>query len=147
MKTSICILFAVTCLVVATAEDSPTVLTLNKVMFELKKIKEWSKGQDNNTPIHSPTVNDIEDCCIASALECFQSKWIEFPVNDKLKKSQITIKRNLGKTFIVKSVSSCSPEETKKAKCKTCDSYPLVHRHKFLENFHTLLQKIFVRLQ
>lgn len=136
-----------TCWVVATAEDSPTVLTLNKAMNELKKIKEWSKGQDNNMQIHSPTVNDIEDCCIASALKCFRSKVIDIPVNDKVKMSQIWINRNLGKTLIVKSVSSCSREETEKAQCKACDSYPLVHRHKFLENFHTLLQKIFVRLQ
>lgn len=41
----VCVLLAVTCLVVAAAEESATILTIRKAMKELKKLeKEYSRG-------------------------------------------------------------------------------------------------------
>ncbi|XP_056626374.1 interleukin-21 [Triplophysa dalaica] len=142
----VCVLLAVTCLVVAAAEESATILTIRKAMKELKKLeKEYSRGTVTDIMINSPTVNDMKDCCIASALKCFASKVIYLPVNNKM--AQKVIHRDLLKTkTILNKVSSCS-NETEKAQCKPCNMYPMVEGVTYLENFQTLLQKIFVRLQ
>ncbi|KAK2890783.1 hypothetical protein Q8A67_013426 [Cirrhinus molitorella] len=125
----------------AQAEESPKILTLNKVMNELNK---FNQGMDKSTTLNSPTINDLKDCCVASALECFRSKVIYLSVADaKLKKSQKIISHELRKSVIVNSVSSCKPEEIQKAQCKSCDEYKKVDSRTFLQNFRTLLEKIY----
>ncbi|XP_073676094.1 interleukin-21 [Garra rufa] len=142
MKASVCFVFAVVCWFSAQAEESPVILTLNKVMNELNKINQGMT--DKNTILNSPTVNDLKDCCVASALECFRSKVIYLSVSDaKLKRSQKIISNELRKSFIVKSVSSCKPDKIQKAQCKSCDAYKKVDSRTFGENFQTLLQKIY----
>ncbi|XP_067312786.1 interleukin-21 isoform X2 [Pseudorasbora parva] len=114
--------------------------TLNKVMHELEKIQK-GMGQ-SNISIHSPTTNDLKDCCIASALECFRTNVLNLTVTDaRLKKSQIMLKNELRKKTILEGLPSCS--EIQKAQCKSCDSYSKVNSQTFVNNFQTLLQKIY----
>uniref|UniRef100_A0A8C1F0A3 Interleukin-21 n=2 Tax=Cyprinus carpio TaxID=7962 RepID=A0A8C1F0A3_CYPCA len=141
MKASVCFVFAVVCWIAAQAEVSPMILTLSKVMNELNNI---SKEMNKSTTLKSPTINDLEDCCIKSALDCFRSKVFHLSVSDrKLKQSQRIISHELHKSIIVNSVSNCKPEETQKAQCKSCDSYKVVDSQTFVQNFQTLLQKIY----
>ncbi|XP_077104173.1 interleukin-21 isoform X2 [Siphateles boraxobius] len=116
------------------------ILTLGKVMNELEKIK---KGMGKSTTlINSPTTNDLKDCCIASALESFRHSMTRVPVtNAKLVKIQQKITRELGKKIILNGLPSCKPEETKKAQCES--SYSEVDSQTFVQNFRTLLQKIY----
>ncbi|XP_077104171.1 interleukin-21 isoform X1 [Siphateles boraxobius] len=140
MKASVCVLFAVACWFVSQADESPMILTLGKVMNELEKIK---KGMGKSTTlINSPTTNDLKDCCIASALESFRHSMTRVPVtNAKLVKIQQKITRELGKKIILNGLPSCKPEETKKAQCES--SYSEVDSQTFVQNFRTLLQKIY----
>ncbi|XP_067239495.1 interleukin-21 isoform X2 [Chanodichthys erythropterus] len=146
MKASVCVLFAVACWFVSKAEQSPTQLTLKKVMKELEKI---NKVTDKNASLlYSPTTNDLKDCCIRSALECFSSqvmslKLTEYkPTHVKLLRS---IARESPKRVIVDNLPICKPVvgEEKEAQCKSCESYSQVNSQMFVQNFQTLLQKIY----
>ncbi|XP_059378245.1 interleukin-21-like [Carassius carassius] len=123
----------------AQAEESPKNLILKKVMNELDRI---NNGMNKSITLNSPTINDLEDCCVKSALNCFQSKVLYLSVPDgKLKKLQIIISNELHK--IVNRVSDCKPKELEKAQCKPCDSYKEVDSQTFVQNLKTLLQKIY----
>uniref|UniRef100_A0A8C1IDB0 Interleukin-21 n=1 Tax=Cyprinus carpio TaxID=7962 RepID=A0A8C1IDB0_CYPCA len=139
MKASVCFVFAVVCWIAAQAEVSPMILTLSKVMNELNNI---SKEMNKSTTLKSPTINDLEDCCVKSALGCFRSKVFHLSVPERKLKSLNIISRELHKSIIVNSVSSCKPEEIQKAQCKSCDSYKVVDSQTFVQNFQTLLQKV-----
>ncbi|TRY93978.1 hypothetical protein DNTS_021129 [Danionella cerebrum] len=142
MRPSVCFLFALVCVFTATAEESPKILTLNKVMKALSRIQQGLAT--NTTLFNSPTTNDLKECCVPSALECFRTKILSLNVTDnKLKKKQITVFYELRKSMIVNSISKCTAEEKQKAECRSCDSYEMVNGTKFLENFQTLLQKIY----
>ncbi|NP_001122046.1 interleukin-21 precursor [Danio rerio] len=135
-----CVCFLLMCVLAAQAEESPKILTLSKVMNELKKIQQGLTNS-NKTWFNSPATNDLKDCCVASALECFRSKVLHLSVSDeKLKKSQRSVHHELRKSFIVDSVS-CTPQETQKAQCKSCEAYTMVNSRTFVDNFKTLLQK------
>ncbi|XP_056327891.1 interleukin-21 [Danio aesculapii] len=137
-----CVCFLLVCVLAAQAEESPKILTLSKVMNELKKIQQGLTNSDM-TWFNSPATNDLKDCCVASALECFRSKVVHLSVsNPNLKKAQNFVSKELRKSFIVKSVS-CTPQETQKAQCKSCDAYTMVNSRTFVDNFKTLLQKIY----
>ncbi|XP_052471508.1 interleukin-21 [Carassius gibelio] len=141
MKASVCFAFAVVCWFAAQAEESPKYLFLKKVMNELDRIK---NGLETNKSItlNSPTINDLEDCCVKSALNCFQSKVLYLPVVDsKLKTLQKIIQKELHK--IVNRVPNCKPKELEKAQCKQCDSYKEVDSQTFVKNLKTLLQKMY----
>ncbi|KAF4105151.1 interleukin-21 [Onychostoma macrolepis] len=143
MKASVCFVFAVVCWIAAQAEESPKILTLSKVMNELNKINQ-GMIKDKSTSLNSPTVNDLKDCCVASALECFRSQVNHLSVTDpKLRRSKMIVRRELQRPLIVNSVSSCKPEEIQTAQCKSCDSYNKVDSRMFMQNFQTLLQKIY----
>ncbi|XP_051506512.1 interleukin-21-like isoform X2 [Myxocyprinus asiaticus] len=115
---------------------------LNRVRHYVDKLK----GMVNNTNfINSPITGEIKECCIKSALECFRSK-VLFLNGSNIKKSQTIINSDLRKPAITKTVSICSQKEIQEAQCKSCDSYPKVDSRTFMQNFQTLLQKIFVRL-
>uniref|UniRef100_A0A672NF47 Interleukin-21 n=1 Tax=Sinocyclocheilus grahami TaxID=75366 RepID=A0A672NF47_SINGR len=140
MKASVCLVFAVVCWMAAQAEESPKILTLSKVMNELNKV---NHGMVSCKSLNSPTINDLKDCCVASALECFRSQVLNLSVADaKLKRSQRIISHELRKSVIVKSVSSCKTEEIQTSQCKSCDSYNKVDSRMFVKNFQTLLQKV-----
>uniref|UniRef100_A0A673JPJ3 Interleukin-21 n=1 Tax=Sinocyclocheilus rhinocerous TaxID=307959 RepID=A0A673JPJ3_9TELE len=135
MKASVCLVFAVVCWIAAQAEESPKILTLSKVMNELNKI--------NHGMVSCRLCFFTQDCCVASALECFRSQVLNLSVADaKLKRSQRIISHELRKSVIVKSVSSCKPEEIQTSQCKSCDSYNKVDSRMFVQNFQTLLQKV-----
>ncbi|XP_043112657.1 interleukin-21 [Puntigrus tetrazona] len=141
MKASVCFVFALVCWITAKAEESPQILMLSKVMNELEKI---NKGMDKSTLLNSPTINDLKDCCVASALECFRSQVLHLSVADaKLKRLQKIISNELRKSVIVNSVSSCKPKEIQRAQCKSCDSYKKTDSRIFVQNFQTLLQMIY----
>uniref|UniRef100_A0A671L3N9 Interleukin-21 n=1 Tax=Sinocyclocheilus anshuiensis TaxID=1608454 RepID=A0A671L3N9_9TELE len=141
MKASVCFVFAVVCWFAAQAESSPKILTLSKVMNELNKI---NQGMNKSRTLNSPTINDLEDCCVKSALDCFRAKVFHLSVTDaKLKRSQKIISHELRKSVIVSVVSNCKPEEIQKAQCKSCDSYKKVDSQTFVQNFQTLMQKIY----
>uniref|UniRef100_A0A672S2D8 Interleukin-21 n=1 Tax=Sinocyclocheilus grahami TaxID=75366 RepID=A0A672S2D8_SINGR len=140
MKASVCFVFAVVCWFAAQAEESPKILTLSKVMNELNKI---NKGMNKSRTLNSPTINDLEDCCVKSALDCFRAKVFHLSVTDaKLIRSRKIISHELCKSVILNSVSNCKPEEIQKAQCKSCDSYKKVDSQTFVQNFQTLLQKV-----
>ncbi|XP_052010735.1 uncharacterized protein LOC127663256 [Xyrauchen texanus] len=139
MKVSVCVVFAAACWLVAQAGEPQVILTLSKVMNEIKKL---NKGTVNNSSnlMNSPITGEIKDCCIASALECFRSNVIYLNVKDaNVKKSQKIIHNELRKTFIKNSVSSCSQKEILESQCKSCDSYPMVDGRTYVQNFQTLL--------
>ncbi|XP_016363108.1 interleukin-21-like [Sinocyclocheilus anshuiensis] len=143
MKASVCFVFAVVCWFAAQAESSPKILTLSKVMNELNKINQGMIKNKSRT-LNSPTINDLEDCCVKSALDCFRAKVFHLSVTDaKLKRSQKIISHELRKSVILDSVSNCKPEEIQKAQCKSCDSYKKVDSQTFVQNFQTLMQKIY----
>ncbi|XP_048043897.1 interleukin-21 [Megalobrama amblycephala] len=144
MKASVCVLFAVACWFVSKAEQSPTQLTLKKVMKELEKI---NKVMDKNASLlYSPTTNDLKDCCIRSALECFRSQVMNLKfTEDKPIKSLKSISNESRKKLIVDNLPICKTvegEETE-AQCKSCESYSQVNSQMFVQNFQTLLQKIY----
>ncbi|XP_059372770.1 interleukin-21 [Carassius carassius] len=142
MKASVCIVFAVVCWIAAQAEESPMILTLSKVMNELNRINK-DMVKDKSTSLNSPTIYDLKDCCVAPALECFRSQVLNLKVEGKLKRSQKIIFNELRKSFMVKGVSSCKPEEIQTSQCKSCDSYNKVDSQMFVQSFQTLLQKIY----
>uniref|UniRef100_A0A9J7YF90 Interleukin-21 n=1 Tax=Cyprinus carpio carpio TaxID=630221 RepID=A0A9J7YF90_CYPCA len=132
----------VVCWIAAQAEESPKILTLSKVMNELNKINH-GMIKDKSIRLNSPTINDLKDCCVASALECFRSQVLDLSVTDaKLKRSQKIVFNELRKSLIVNSVSTCKPEEIQTSQCKSCDSYNKVDSPIFVQNFLTLLQKV-----
>uniref|UniRef100_A0A8C1WT64 Interleukin-21 n=1 Tax=Cyprinus carpio TaxID=7962 RepID=A0A8C1WT64_CYPCA len=139
MKASVCFVFAVVCWIAAQAEVSPMILTLSKVMNELNNI---SKEMNKSTTLKSPTINDLEDCCVKSALGCFRSKVFHLSVPERKLKSLNIISRELHKSIIV-SVSDLCNDLFQKAQCKSCDSYKVVDSQTFVQNFQTLLQKIY----
>ncbi|XP_052430585.1 interleukin-21 isoform X2 [Carassius gibelio] len=123
------------------------ILTLSKVMNELNRINH-GMVKDKSTSLNSPTIYDLKDCCVAPALECFRSQVLNLKVdegklNQRLKLSQKIIFNELRKSFIVKGVSSCKPEEIQTSQCKSCDSYNKVDSQTFMQSFQTLLQKIY----
>ncbi|CAM4618075.1 unnamed protein product [Leuciscus chuanchicus] len=123
-----------------TADESPMILTLGKVMNDLGKIKK-AMGK-SPILINSPITNELKDCCIASALESFRHNMIRVSVTDaKLKKVQGKISRELSKKIILNGLPICKPEETQKAQCES--SYREVNSQTFVQNFQTLLQKIY----
>uniref|UniRef100_A0A672S233 Interleukin-21 n=1 Tax=Sinocyclocheilus grahami TaxID=75366 RepID=A0A672S233_SINGR len=139
MKASVCFVFAVVCWFAAQAEESPKILTLSKVMNELNKI---NKGMNKSRTLNSPTINDLEDCCVKSALDCFRAKVFHLSVTDaKLIRSRKIISHELCKSVIV-SVSDLCNVLFQKAQCKSCDSYKKVDSQTFVQNFQTLLQKV-----
>ncbi|XP_050983165.1 interleukin-21 isoform X4 [Labeo rohita] len=141
MKASVCFVFAVVCWLAVQAEESQKMLMLGKVIHELDKIKQ---GMVKTTTLNSPTINDLQDCCVASALECFRSQVNHLSVTDsKLKRTQKFIFNELRKKLIVNAVSTCKSEEKQKAQCKSCDAYKKVDDGIFVENFQTLLEKIY----
>ncbi|XP_050983163.1 interleukin-21 isoform X2 [Labeo rohita] len=92
-------------------------LMLGKVIHELDKIKQ---GMVKTTTLNSPTINDLQDCCVASALECFRSQVNHLSVTDsKLKRTQKFIFNELRKKLIVNAVSTCKSEEKQVRKSKT----------------------------
>ncbi|KAK9963745.1 hypothetical protein ABG768_006911 [Culter alburnus] len=146
MKASVCVLFAVACWFVSKAEQSPTQLTLKKVMKELEKI---NKVMDKNASLlYSPTTNDLKDCCIRSALECFSSQVMNLKLTEYKPthiRSLKSIARESPKRVIV-SVWLCLlliVWKNIEAQCKSCESYSQVNSQMFVQNFQTLLQKIY----
>ncbi|ROL41096.1 Interleukin-21 [Anabarilius grahami] len=143
MKASVCVLFAVACWFVSQAEQTPMQLTLRKVMKELEKI---NKVMDKNASLfNSPTTNDLKDCCIRSALECFRSQVMNLKVTgDKHIKSLKIISNESRKKLIVDNLPNCKTVEgeEKEAQCKSCESYSQVNSQMYMKNFLTLLQKV-----
>ncbi|KAK7140912.1 hypothetical protein R3I93_015150 [Phoxinus phoxinus] len=142
MKASVCVLFAVACWVVSQADESPMILTLNKVMNDLEKIR---KGMGKSTSlINSPNTSDLKDCCFASALKSFGQNMTRVPLTGaKLVNIQKKISRELSKTIILNGLPSCKAEETQKAQCES--SYSEVTSQTFVQNLLTLLQRIYAR--
>uniref|UniRef100_A0A8C1WRC2 Interleukin 21 n=1 Tax=Cyprinus carpio TaxID=7962 RepID=A0A8C1WRC2_CYPCA len=83
-----------------------------------------------------------QDCCVKSALGCFRSKVFHLSVPERKLKSLNIISRELHKSIIV-SVSDLCNDLFQKAQCKSCDSYKVVDSQTFVQNFQTLLQKIY----
>ncbi|XP_051716996.1 interleukin-21 isoform X1 [Ctenopharyngodon idella] len=145
MKASVFVLFAVACWFVSQAELSPMQLTLRKVMNELEKV---NNVMDKSTSsFNSPTTNDLKDCCIRSALECFRSQVMNLNVTQEkpIIKSLKSISNESRKKVIVEKLPSCNlvEGEKKEAQCKPCESYSKVNSQMFVQNFQTLLQKIY----
>ncbi|XP_039510976.1 interleukin-21 isoform X2 [Pimephales promelas] len=116
------------------------VLTLGKVMNDLEKI---NRGMGKSTTlINSPSTNDLKDCCIEPALESFRHNVTRLPITDaKLIKIGGKISRELRKSIIMNGLHKCGKEETQKAQCES--SYSEVDSKTFVQNFRTLLQKIY----
>ncbi|XP_026214398.1 interleukin-21 isoform X2 [Anabas testudineus] len=112
---------------------------LGEVLRELNDVKDIL--QNTEKMINTPP-QDIEDCCYASALQCFRSNLelhfnAETSANRKLKK----LFKSLRNQLTVKALDSNSESNST---CQACDLHPKVNGREFFNRLETLIQRVSV---
>uniref|UniRef100_A0A674B680 Interleukin 21 n=1 Tax=Salmo trutta TaxID=8032 RepID=A0A674B680_SALTR len=139
MKLLVCCLLAITCCVLANADNVERTMKLTEVLKELRQLnKSVEVGQ---SAIFLNTF--FEECCFLSTLECFK-KMVPH-LKTKQKKLQRKVIRNLSPLTFT-GVDSCSREERENKVCQGCDSYPMKDSREFVQQLESLLQKAMTRL-
>nr|ACJ02096.1 IL-21 [Salmo salar] len=136
MKLLVCCLLAITCCVLANADNVERTMKLTEVLKELRQLNK--SVEHNGVMLNTPTM-DIEECCFLSTLECFQKMVPR--LKTKQKKLQCKVSRNLNPLTFT-GVDSCSREEREKKVCQGCDSYPMKDSREFVQQLESLLQKV-----
>ncbi|KAG5845453.1 interleukin-21 isoform X2 [Anguilla rostrata] len=116
------------------------VLMLKEVAMDLDRLE---KSLQKGVMLHTPT-NDIDECCSLSVLECFRGNVNLLQATQK--KLQHKLFKKLMNPMIVSNMNFCTLEETQKAICPPCNSYPKRNSEQFVKELRLLLQKATARL-
>ncbi|XP_069050452.1 interleukin-21 isoform X2 [Lepisosteus oculatus] len=128
----------------APADD--TLATLQELLKDLKHLSKNIKhdGRMLNTPL----IEDIEDCCIPSALRCFKEMLPGLTTTDEQKSQKVKkMCYKMSNKTIDRTGNVCTPEEVEKASCRACDSYEMKDSKDFLNAMEKLLQKSVMKMQ